>query len=91
MNKIEIQDQTSSIDKQEQSNQNEPTTSENRNTTQSNNTEQTLTQEQKINSKNLKRMMNGKKTTLPSLRNRIEYSQDGNGKNKSSTNIYINK
>ena len=42
---------------------------ENRNTTQPNNTEQTLTQEQKINLENLKRIMNGEKTTLPSLRN----------------------
>ena len=37
--------------------------------TQPNNTEQTLTQEQKVNFKNLKRFMNGEKTTLPSLRN----------------------
>ena len=64
----------SSIDKQEQFNQNEPSTSENRNTTQPNttqpnNTMQTLLLEQKINLENLKRLMNGKKTTLPSLRN----------------------
>ena len=38
---------TPSIDQQEQSNWNEPPTSENRNTTQSNSTEQTLTHEQK--------------------------------------------
>ena len=30
---------------------------------------QTLTQEQKVNLKNLKGIMNGEKTTLPSLRN----------------------
>ena len=32
-------------------------------------TQQTLTQEQKVNLENLKRIMNEKKTTLPSLRN----------------------
>ena len=41
---------------------------QNRNTTHTK-TEHTLTQEQKINSENLKRIMNKKKTTLPSLRN----------------------
>ena len=56
---------TPSIDKQEQSNRNEPPTSENRNTTQPNTTEQTLTQKQKINLENLKKIMNEKKTTLP--------------------------
>ena len=61
------------------------------NNTQPNNTEQTLTQEQKVNLENLKRIINGKKTTLPSLRNRMENRQDGNGKNKSSTNLYINE
>ena len=49
-----------SIDKQEQSNRNEPRTSENRNTTQPNNIEQPLTQERKINLKHLKRIMNRK-------------------------------
>ena len=62
------------INKQKQSNQNEPPISENRNTTQPNNTqpsntEQTLTQVQKVNLENLKRIMNGEKTTLPSPRN----------------------
>ena len=64
---------TPRIDKQKQSNRNEQPTSENRNTTQPNatqpnDTKQTLTQEQKINLENLKRIMNGEKTTLPSLR-----------------------
>ena len=54
-----------------------------------NNTEQTLTQELKINLENLKRIMNGKKDyhTI-SKKHRMEDSQNGNGKNKSSTNIY---
>ena len=57
---------TPSINKQEQSNQNKPPTSENRNTIQlndiqPNNTKQTLAQEQKINLENLKRIMNGKR------------------------------
>ena len=37
--------------------------------TQPNNPEQIATQEQKVNLENLKRIMNGEKTTLPSLRN----------------------
>ena len=54
------------IDKQKQSNQNEPPTSENRkatqpNNTQPNNTEQSLTQK---NRENLKRIMNGGKDYL---------------------------
>ena len=57
------------IDKQEQSNRNKLPISENRNTTHPNSTEQTLTQKQKINLKNVKKIMNGKKTTQPSLRN----------------------
>ena len=65
---------TSSINKQKQPNRNEPPTSENGNTTplnntQPNNPEQTLTREQKVNLENLKRIMNGEKTTVPSLRN----------------------
>ena len=77
---------TSSIDKQEQSNQNEPPTCENRNITQPNNTEQTLTQEQKINLDNLERIMKGKKTTFPSLSN-IEWRtvKKKTEKKKSST------
>ena len=64
---------TPSINKEKQPNQNEPPTSENRNATQPNNAqpnnpEQTLTQEQKVNLENLKRIMNGEKTTLPPLR-----------------------
>ena len=47
---------TPSIDKQEQSNRNEPRISENRNITHANNTEQTQTQEQKINLENLERI-----------------------------------
>ena len=65
---------TLSIDKQEQSNRSENTNTTQPNTTQPNNiqpnnSEQKLTQEQKINLGNLKRIMNRKKTTLPSLRN----------------------
>ena len=58
-----------SIYKQEQSNRNEPLTSENRNTTHPTKTELTLAHEQKLDLENVKRIMNGKKTTLPSLRN----------------------
>ena len=83
-----------SIDKQKQSNRNEPPTSKNINNTQPNNTEQTLTQEQKKKKlKCLKRIMNGKKTTLPSLRN-IEWRtvKTETGKiNQVLTYIYINK
>ena len=39
------------------------------NTTQQNNSEQTLTREQKLIKRNLKRILNSEKTTLPSLRN----------------------
>ena len=65
---------TSNINKQKQPIQNEPPTSENGNptqpnTTQQNNPEQTLTQEQKLILRNLKRILNSEKTTLPSLRN----------------------
>ena len=65
---------TSNINKQKQPNRNEPPTSENWNSTQSNaaqpnNPEQTLSQEQKVQLENLKRIMNRKKTTLPSFRN----------------------
>ena len=70
---------TSRINKQKQPNRNEPPTLENGNTTQPkkaqpNNPEQTLTQEQKLNLENLKRIMNGEKTILPSPRNRMENS-----------------
>ena len=58
--------------------------------TQPNNTEQTITQEQRVNQEKLKRILNGEKTTLPSLRNRMRNRQEGNGKGKSSTNLYIN-
>ena len=44
--------------KLEQSNRNEPPTSENKSTTHPNNTEQILTHEQKLNLENLKRIMN---------------------------------
>ena len=76
---------TPNINKQKQSNWNEPPTSENRNTRQQNNaqpnnTEQTLTQEQIVNLENVKRIMNGEKTTLPPLINRMENSLDGNEK-----------
>ena len=65
---------TSNINKQKQPIQNEPPTSENGNTTQpntaqQNNPGQTLTQEQKLILRNLKRILNSEKTTLPSLRN----------------------
>ena len=57
-----------------------------------NNTEQILTQEQEMNLENLKRIMNGKKDYLTiTKKHRMENSQHGKGKNKSSTNIYINK
>ena len=62
---------TSNINKQKQSIQNEPT-SENGNPTQPNTTQQNnleLTQEQKLILRNLKRILNSEKTTLPSLRN----------------------
>ena len=51
------------------SNGNEPPISENRSTKHSNNTEQTLTHGKKINLENNKRIMNGKRTTLTSIRN----------------------
>ena len=44
-------------------------TSENKKITQPNNPEQTVSQVQKVNLENLKRILNGWKTTLPSLRN----------------------
>ena len=59
-----------STEKHEQSNRNESPISEDRNTPTPNNTAQTLTKEQKINLKNLKKIMNERKITLPSLRNR---------------------
>ena len=59
----------SSINKEKQSNRKEPPNSENRNSTQPNNPEQTLTREQKVNLENLKRIMNGEKTTLLSQPN----------------------
>ena len=59
---------TSSTNKQKQPNRNKLPTSEN-----GNNPEQTLSQEQKVNLENLKGIMNGEKTTLPSLRN-IEWT-----------------
>ena len=68
------------MDKQEQSNQNEPPTSENRNTTHPNNTEQTLTQELKIHLENFKGIMNEKKTPTITKKQRMENSQDGKGK-----------
>ena len=62
---------TSNINKQKQPIQNEPTMENGKptqpNTTQQNNLE--LTQEQKLILKNLKRILNSEKTTLPSLRN----------------------
>ena len=65
---------TSNINKQKQPIQNEPPTSENGNpiqpnTTQQNNLELTLTQKQKLIQRNLKKILNSEKTTLPSLRN----------------------
>ena len=62
---------TSNINKQKQPIQNEPT-SENSNPTQPNSSQQNnqeQTQEQKLILKNLKRILNSEKTTLPSLRN----------------------
>ena len=65
---------TSNINKQKQPIQNEPPTSENGNptqpnTAQQNNPEQTLRQEQKLILRNLDRILNREKTTLPALRN----------------------
>ena len=62
------------INKQKQPNWNELATSENRNATQPNNAqpnnpEQTLSKELKVNIENLKRIIYGEMTTLPSLRN----------------------
>ena len=68
MNKTLMSD-SQNIDIQEQSNRKEPQTYKNRNTSHTNNTEKTLTQEQKTNFENLKRIMDGKKTTLQSLKN----------------------
>ena len=62
---------TSNINKQKQPIQNEPT-SDNGNPTQPNSTQQNnreLTQEQKLIRKNLERILNSEKATLPSLRN----------------------
>ena len=62
---------TSNINKQKQPIQNEPT-SDNGNPTQQNTTQQNnleLIQEQELILKNLKRILNSEKTTLPSLRN----------------------
>ena len=56
---------TSNINKQKQTNRNEPQTSEHGNTIQSNNPKQTLTHEQK----SIKKFMYREKTTLRSLRN----------------------
>ena len=88
---------TPSIKKQKQSSQNEPPISENRNTskpnnTQPNNTDQALTQEQKVNQENLKRIMNGEKTTLLSLRNIEWRTVKTEMENiESSINLDINK
>ena len=65
---------TSNINKQNQAIRKKQPTPENGNpiqpnTAQPNNPEQTLSQEQKLNLKNLKRIMNSGKTTIPSLRN----------------------
>ena len=65
---------TLNINKEKRPKRNESPTLENGNTTQlnnaqSNNPEQTLTQEQKVNLEDLRRILNSKKTTLPSLRN----------------------
>ena len=60
---------TSRVIKQKQPNRNELPTSENGNATQPSNSKETLSQEQKVNQENLKRIMNGEKNTLPSLRN----------------------
>ena len=62
------------VDKQNQPNRNEIPCSGNENATLSNNAQpsnpkETLSQEQKIDLENVKRMMNSRKTTLPSLRN----------------------
>ena len=61
--------------KRKQSYRNENPISEKRtilqqNDTQSNNTEETLTIEHKTKLENLKRILDGKNTTLPSMRNR---------------------
>ena len=65
--------------KQKQSNEKELQTSANETTTLPNDTqrskqEETLSQEQKINLENVKRTMGSRKTSLPSLRNRMENS-----------------
>ena len=73
------------------SNRNEPLTPENRNTTHPNNTEQTLIHVQKNKSRKFKENYEWKKDYLNiTKKHRMENSQDAN-KNKSSTNIYINK
>ena len=62
------------------------------NNAQPNNIEETLKQEQKVNLENLKIIMNGAKTTLPSLwilERRTSNTEKE--KNKSSTNLYINE
>ena len=60
--------------KQKQSHKKEPQTSANDNTTLPNDTlpnnqEETQSEEQKVNLENIKRIMNGEKTILPSLKN----------------------
>ena len=62
-----MQYSTTGIDKPKNSNRNKSQkkkTPKKKKNTQPNNAEQTLIQEQKINLKNLKRIMNGKKITL---------------------------
>ena len=86
---------TPSIDKQKQSNRNEPLISENRNATQpsnikSNNTEQTLTQEQKKFRKFKENYELGKDYLTITKKHRIENSQDGSGKDKVLASISIN-
>ena len=86
---------TSNINKQKQTNRNEPQTSKNGNPTQPNTTQlsnpkQTLSQEQKLNQENFKRIMNSEKTTLPLLRN-IEWRRvtaETNKVNQLLTYIY---
>ena len=60
--------ETPSINKQKQTNLNELPTSENRNAALPNNTEQTLTQEKKVNLENFEIIMDGEKTTSPTLK-----------------------
>ena len=80
MNKTQIQYQTLYFEKEEQSNRNEPPTSENRNTTQSNNKEKTLTQKQNKFRKFNENYKWTKDCLATSRKLRIENNQDGNRK-----------